>query len=98
MQWSPSEDLIFYISNDAEQLIMHSVKFTVDGMVFSPLAPETVFTLADRKRYDNNFDISADGKRFLFVTETEGTAKRVRREPTIVLNWTKELEALVPAE
>ena len=53
---------------------------------------------ADRERYDNTFDISADGKRFLFVTETEGTAKRVRREPTIVLNWTKELDTLVPAE
>ena len=97
MHWSPTEDLIFYVSDDPEGLTMRSVKYTAEGGVLTPLAPETVFTLAERQRYDTNFDLTADGKHFLFV-ESEAATTTTRREPTIVLNWTKELEALVPAE
>ncbi len=98
MQWSPTEELVFYINADSEGLTMQSVKYTVDGGVLTPLAPESVFTLANRKRYSNHFDISADGERFLLVSAVEGATASVRREPTIVLNWTKELEAILPVE
>ena len=98
MQWSPTEDLIFYVSGDSEHRTMHAVKYTVTGSDFTPFAPETLFTLDERERYDNRFDITADGKRFLFTASANDSATRVRREPTIVLNWTKELESIVPAE
>jgi Tol biopolymer transport system component len=98
MQWSPTEELIYYVSTGSDGLTMHSVKYAVVGGVLTPLAPETVFTLGESERYNNLFDITADGERFLFVTDAETDATAVRREPTIVLNWTKELEALVPAE
>ncbi len=98
MQWSPTEELIYYVSTGSDGLTMHSVKYAVVGGVLTPLAPETVFTLAEAERYNNRFDITADGERFLFVTDAETDATPVRREPTIVLNWAKELEAIVPSK
>ena len=98
MRWSPTEELIFYVGADPERLTMHSVKYTVVGDVLTPHAPETIFTLVERKRYDDIFDITADGERFLFATAVEAAAASVRREPTIVLNWTIELDSLVPSE
>jgi len=98
MQWSPKEELIYYVSRDLDGLTMHSVNYTVDGRVLTPLAPETLFTLADRKGYSPAFDITADGKRFLFTALVETAAADVRREPTIVLNWAQELQTLVPVE
>ena len=38
------------------------------------------------------------GTRFLFLGALETTASTVRREPTIVLNWVKELDKIVPAK
>ena len=98
MQWSPTEELIYYVSKGSDGLTMHSVKYTVVGGVLTPLAPETVFTLAEGERYNNPFDITADGERFLFVSTVETAAASFHREPTIVLNWSTELESLVPAE
>ena len=77
---------------------MHAVRYTVDGGVFTPHAPETNFVLVGRERYDNHLNMTADGKSFLFATAVDSTAANVRREPTIVLNWAKELDAIVPAE
>lgn len=77
---------------------MHAVRYTVLDGVLTPSSPETVFMLPGRERYTNHFDVTADGKHFLFASALEATEARVRREPTIVLNWTKELEEIVPAE
>jgi hypothetical protein len=44
---------------------------------------------------DANFDVAADGQRFLMVRESEPT--RSPREINIVQNWMQELERLVPA-
>ncbi len=97
-RWSPTEDVIYYLSADADGITMNSVKYTVADGVLTPLTPEVVFTLADRSRYDSSFDVTRDGKSFLFLTSVDAASTRIRREPTVVLNWTKELEALVPAE
>ena len=98
MEWSPTEQSILYVNADADTLTMQSVKYTVKEGVLSPLAPEPVFTLTDGQHYNTNFEITTDGTRFLFVGALETTAPTVRREPTIVLNWVKELDKIVPAK
>ena len=54
--------------------------------------PEVIFE--GPYRYgDRNYDVSADGQRFLIVkprTEEEG------REVVVILNWFEELKELVP--
>ena len=96
--WSPTESTLFYLDTEPENLTMHAVRYTVDGGVFTPHAPETNFVLVGRERYDDYLNMTADGKSFLFASAVESTAANVRREPTIVLNWAKELAAIAPAE
>jgi hypothetical protein len=50
-------------------------------------------------RYDNlpweaNYDVSPDGQRFLMIQEVEPTA--AASQIYVVLNWTSELQRLVP--
>jgi len=96
LQWSPTENLIYYVSADPNNLTMMSVKYTVDENVLAPSAPEELFSLPDANRYDDYFDLTKDEKHFLFVSDVGTAATAARREPIIVLNWTTELEALVP--
>ena len=98
MQWSRTDDAIFYVSSDSENLTAHTVTYTVTDGVLTPLAPETIFSIEDSDRFRSAFEIDVDGKRFLLVGAVETAAANIRREPTIVVNWTKELAALVPAE
>ncbi len=96
LHWSPTENIIYYVSADPNDLTMMSVKYTVDENVLAPSAPEELFSLPDANRYDHYFDLTKDGKHFLFVSDVGTAATAARREPIIVLNWTTGLEALVP--
>ncbi len=98
VDWSPTEQTLFYLTQAPEHLTMHAVNYTVNEDVLTPLAQETLFVLVGRDRYRRNFQVMPDGKHFLFVSAVETSATHVRREPTIVLNWAKELDAIVPAE
>ena len=42
--------------------------------------------------YEEGFDVSPDGQRFLFVE----TSVRQKRSLVVILNWTEELKRLVP--
>jgi len=95
-RWSPTEDVIYYLGQESGQLTLYAVKYTVTEGKLAPLAPEIVFTPKDLERHQNEFEVTKDGNRFLFVVEADKTAASVRHEPNIVLNWTKELEELLP--
>lgn len=98
MAWSPTEESVYYVETGSEGPTMYSVRYTVVGSALTPLVPEALFTLAEHKRYQRTFDITPNGERFLFVRAVETAAASVRREPTIVLNWSSELERVVPAK
>ena len=45
-----------------------------------------------------SYDVAADGKRFLMIKTTAGANERVTPTSiTVVLNWTEELKARLPA-
>jgi len=94
-QWSPTEDVIYFLSTESRQLTMCSVKYTVTAGKLVPSAPGIVFTRPDLERYASAFDVAADGERFLFAVGAD-RATSVRREPNIIQNWTQELEELLP--
>ncbi|MGD2109349.1 MAG: protein kinase [Phycisphaerae bacterium] len=98
MAWSPTEDRLWYLTGDAPQPAMYSVNYTLQDGEFRPSAPEVAFSFEEPDAYDESFDITADGKQFLFVRTEEGSKGAAAREPIVVLNWTKELETLVPAD
>jgi len=75
---------------------MYSVNYTVQDGTFIPSPPEKAFALDPPDVYKDSFDISADGRQFLFVRAEKGSHKTARREPIVVLNWTRELEELLP--
>ena len=95
-RWSPTEDVIYYLGQESGQLTLYAVKYTVTEGKLAPLAPEIIFTPKDLERHQNEFEVAKDGNRFLFAVEADKTAASVRHEPNIVLNWTKELEELLP--
>lgn len=60
--------------------------------------PLPVFPLRDRFRVSGNasaYDITADGKHFIMVSEIEN--RPVTRQLEVVLNWWEELKRLVPS-
>lgn len=60
---------------------------------FSERRSRVLFT----EPYLPEYDVSADGERFLMVQATED-ALRAPTHLDIVLNWTEELKRLVPVE
>jgi len=96
MVWSPTEDTIWYVSTAGQARTMYSVNYTVQDGTFIPSPPEKAFALDPPDVYKDSFDISADGRQFLFVRAEKGSHKTARREPIVVLNWTRELEELLP--
>ena len=71
-----------------------SVKVSAPEVLFDN--PEYVLTRVWNWRA---FDVSPDGKRFLMVKRVADTDSDAASKPEIrvFLNWTKELERLVPA-
>jgi len=94
-QWSPTEDVIYFLGTESKPLTLCCVKYTVTAGKLVPSTPEVVFKRPDIERYENGFEVAADGQRFLFAVGTDTTAA-ARREPIIIQNWTSELEELLP--
>ena len=66
------------------------------GPAFTYEKPHVLFSGSYIRAF-RNFDISADGKRFLMIKEaTPILEPSARDEITVVLNWTEELKRLVP--
>ena len=87
--WSPTGRELFYLSDDS----MMSVVVTT-GTVG---APKFLFERPDIKRStritgEANYDVSADGERFLMVVSGDRSSQL-----HVVLNWFDELERLVPS-
>ena len=77
---------------DQETAEYYSVAIShTDGLI-RPSPPELLFTM-DPELYLNDFDIAADGGRFLFLRTT--IAADSTTQPTLVTNWFTELKGLV---
>lgn len=88
--WSPTGRELFHLSGDS----MMSVVVTT-GTVG---APKFLFEKHDIRRSTRitgvaNYDVSADGERFLMVVSGNASTQL-----NVVLNWFDELERLVPAD
>jgi serine/threonine protein kinase len=83
-KWSHDDEL-FYRARDA----MMAVTIGPDGSNTSK--PRRLF---DAEDYDL-YDISPDGKRFLMIRRDPGS---VPNQLNVILNWTEELQRLVPKE
>ena len=86
-RWSPAGLEIIYV--DYTERKYYSVSVAVeDGMLRAQL-PELILQL-DEGGYSLEFDLSTDGKRFLFRRTGQAVADS-SLEPTLVVNWFKEL-------
>jgi len=88
--WGPDGEL-FYIS-PVDGTKMMAVQIDLESGV--PGVPRVLF---DGESYElgdvRNYDVSADGQRFLMVKPHPGAEPR---EVTVVVNWFEELERIVP--
>jgi Tol biopolymer transport system component len=89
--WNPSGKELFY--RNGNKMMAVSVSTTPDVTLATP---RVIF--AQRYGYGNtsaltNYDVSADGQRFLMVKGESGVAYL-----SVVLNWTEELKARVPVK
>ncbi len=85
--WGPGGKELFFRSRDS--LMGTTVDTTRGG--FRPSAPTTVF---QRNLPPGRFDVSPDGKRFLFLSEASGVEPR---QVNVVVNWpTQWRRAAVP--
>ncbi len=56
----------------------------------------TDFRFVSRPDARRIYDVSADGKRLLFITRGDGASDTQSRQINVVLNWFDELKRLVP--
>ena len=90
--WLSNTELA-YIDNEADSL-------TLARLEFGPTVKVTRTALFDTRNYlkgsqsVRNFDVSPDGKSFMFVKPRAGKAVA---DPVIVLNWTEEVKRLMAA-
>ena len=88
-QWSRDGKELFYVTGDA----VVTVAVRPDGSFGTPRK------LFDRSSYFikvqlRSYDVSPDGKRFLMIQRDPGS---VPRHLKVILNWSEELDRLVPA-
>jgi len=89
--WSPDGHTLFY----REGTRMMSVSINYEPR-FSAGTPELVFDgLPGAACFARNYDISADGQRFLVVKPADSTEASIKL--IIVFNWIEELKRLAPA-
>lgn len=58
------------------------------GASFEPETPMALFSIEPAPGAETEYDASGDGRHFIVNSTVAGTA----RPPTVVLNWTAELE------
>ena len=85
-KWSPDGTELFYTSADGEY---YSVAIEMKDDVMIPGTPTLMFRLRDIE-YSPFFDVAPGGQRFLFQRLLNNEAGE-RRQPTVVINWFKEL-------
>ena len=89
--WSSNGQELFY--RDGNKMMAVEVEAITDA---APVLSEPELLFEDSYSYGAgitipNYDVSADGQRFLMIKEDAGV-----NHLNLVLNWTKELERLVP--
>ncbi|MDX2262181.1 MAG: hypothetical protein SFU84_10850 [Gemmatimonadales bacterium] len=90
--WLSNNELA-YINNETDSL-------TLARLEFGPTITVTRTALFDVRPYqrgtpsNRNYDVSADGKQFVFVKSSSGV---VQAEPVVVLNWVAEMKRLMAA-
>jgi len=91
--WSPDGQELFY--RDGDKMMAVGVQVISDA---APVLSEPEVLFEHPYSFGAgitipNYDVSADGQRFLMVKEDAGV-----RHLNLVLNWTEELERLVPTQ
>ncbi len=81
--WRSDGKELFYLSGD-NKLMAVEVK---PGSSFEAGVPKALFDLAPLRALPNAYAVTADGQRFLFVTQGEATANL---QYTVVVNWMAE--------
>jgi len=90
--WASNNELV-YVNMDADSVMLARLEFGATIKV-------TRSALFDHKAYQGggasvrNFDVSRDGKSFVFV---KSVASKAGAEPIIVLNWMEEVKRLMAA-
>ena len=93
--WSPGGDELFFRSLDGRRMTVVSVE-TEPTLSIGP--PRLLFegNLEPGDFGGLNFDVSPDGERFLMVQSPEATTPS--GDFRVVLNWTSELERMLPTQ
>jgi serine/threonine-protein kinase len=88
-RWSHDRKELFYVTGDA----MVALAVSPDGSIST--TPKRLF---DRSGFYvgrfHSYDVSSDGKQFLMIRRDPESAPR---QLNVILNWSEELEKLVPA-
>ena len=87
--WSPKGDKVFYL-NPQNKLMSVSITTKPTLIIGNP---QVLFDVSDMLLQDAlgaNYDISPDGKKFIFVLRND--QQKNHNEINVVLNWKKELE------
>jgi serine/threonine protein kinase/Tol biopolymer transport system component len=89
--WSPGGRELFYRNGDSVMAVAVETEPS-----FKPGKAEVLF----QGKYDSEWDISPDGKRFLMLKQAAQTVKPTEslRKINIVLNWFEELKQKVPVK
>jgi hypothetical protein len=88
-EWSRDGKEVFY---RVQRKIM-AVSVSVQEDTFRAQNPRLLFELKG-DAYAGPFDVAADGDRFLFLRPA-GEAKEKYKQPTVVVNWFEELQAMM---
>ena len=92
--WSPSGQELFYVAPDGALM---SVDVDIRGGTWSVGSPAKILEgpyVTGSPISSRNYDVSADGKRFLMVRQPVNQA--AAPQIVVVLDWTEELKRLVP--
>ncbi len=95
--WSPNGGELFYLDSDGGDKMM--VVSVGSGPELSPTRPRKLFdgNYAGSLEGLQEFDVSADGKRFVMIKNLQDGASETR-ELRMILNWFEELKQKVPVE
>jgi Tol biopolymer transport system component len=95
--WSPDGKELFFVSRDGEAM---TTSISTDPS-FRPATPRVLFALpavytGGIGRSTRQWDITADGERFIVINPGTGSADEGAGQVVLVLNWLEELKRLVP--
>jgi serine/threonine-protein kinase len=88
-QWVGTEELLYRSANE-----IMSARLSLEGEILKPALPQHVMDLP-MPQWSLRFRVSPDGQRILVAKSLESASGR--RDPVVVINWSDELEAKVPA-